>query len=237
MKKISLFVFLFFVFSNAFAQEINLALKNELKEILRLDQNYRALFDNNLSQSKKDEILKSLNVSQEEFKTKSWGLVMKQDSINLKRVEEIIKEYGYPGKSLVGQPENETAWYVIQHSDKISKYVDLIKIAANKGELSQRKAAMMEDRYLMEIGREQIYGTQGRTLRIKTKDGKEQSVSFIWPIKDEKNVNKLRKKLGFEDTIEKYAKDIMGDDYVYKPMKLKEALRIREESNKSFQTK
>ena len=35
---------------------------------------------------------------------------------NIKRVQEIIAKYGYPGKALVGTPENRAAWIVIQHS-------------------------------------------------------------------------------------------------------------------------
>ena len=95
----------------------------------------------------------------------------------------------------------------------------------------------MEDRYLMNLGKEQIYGSQGTTLRYLNKEGKEELASFIWPIKNAKNVNKLRKKVGFEDTVEDYAKDIFAADYVYKPMKLEEALKIREKSNPQSQKK
>ena len=33
------------------------------------------------------------------------------------KIDKIISKYGYPGKSLVGEPEN--FFYVIQHSNKI----------------------------------------------------------------------------------------------------------------------
>ena len=34
-----------------------------------------------------------------------------------------------PGKSLVGEPANETAYYVIQHSDKIEQYFPVVEKA------------------------------------------------------------------------------------------------------------
>ncbi len=237
MKYIISLVLFFTSCITVFSQTINENLKKELDEILRLDQDYRKLFDNGISAEKKSEILKSLKVDEQEFKGKGWRLVAEQDSINLKQIEGIITKYGYPGKSLVGEPTNQAAWYVIQHSDKISKYVEMVKDAAKKGEIPFLNAALMEDRYLMDLGEEQIYGSQGTTLRYLNKEGKKELASFIWPIKNAKNVNKLRKKVGFEDTVEDYAKDIFGADYVYKPMKLEEALKIREKSNPQSQKK
>lgn len=60
----------------------------------------------------------------------------------------------------------------------------------------------MEDRYLMYQGKEQIYGTQGTTSLFKS--GKNES--FIWPIQNPERVNQRRKKAGFSQTIEEYAK-------------------------------
>lgn len=58
--------------------------------------------------------------------------MQKRDSLNLIKVEEIIKQYGYPGKSLVGEPTNIAAWYVIQHSSKIGDYLLMIEQEAKK---------------------------------------------------------------------------------------------------------
>jgi len=49
------------------------------------------------------------------------------------KVEAIFRKVGYPGKTLVGHPANEAAYYVIQHSDKIKKYFPLIEQAGQKG--------------------------------------------------------------------------------------------------------
>lgn len=205
---------------------VNQKLKSELDEIMRLDQSYRMLFDNNISTVKKDSLLKALNVSKEDFQKKSWALVNKQDSINLIKVENIISKYGYPGKSLVGEPTNKSAWYVIQHSDNIPQYLPLIKKAAEKNELSFTLYAMMLDRFLMDKGEEQIYGSQGYGTHYVNSEGKEINIDLIWPIKNAENVNELREKSGFKQTIEEYAKDLYGEDFIFKHYSIEEAKKI-----------
>lgn len=216
---------------NAQQKGINEGLKKELDEILRLDQTYRKLFDNEITPAKREEILKELNIDEKEFQEKNWQLVAKQDSVSMRKIEKIISQYGYPGKSLVGEPTHKAAWYVIQHSNKIGKYLPLIKEAGRKKEIPFTLVAMMEDRYLMNQGKEQIYGTQGAGELITFKDGKEEFVNFIWPIKDAKNVNKRRKEAGVTNTIEENSKDLFGKDFVYKPITLKKALDLRKQAS------
>lgn len=172
MKKIFLLLFgMFVVAMNAQQKKLNEGLKKELDEIMRLDQEYRMLFDTETTPEKKDDLLKTLHIDQEDFKKKNWMLVAEQDSINLQKVEKIISQYGYPGKTLVGEPTNKAVWYVIQHSNKIGKYLPLIKKAEKQKEIPFIWVAMMEDRYLMGKNKEQVYGTQGAGELSKDKDG------------------------------------------------------------------
>ncbi len=189
---------------------LNFELKKQLDSVYALDQKYRELY----MQAKTNEERDSL-----------WGLQRKADVSNLAFIEEVIKEHGYPGKSIVGEPTNKAAWYVIQHSDKIPEYIDLMKAAGTKDELPFRLVAMMEDRYLMSKDQEQLYGTQGMTYFIDGED-----VSFMWPIKDHENVNQRRKEAGFEEDIEAYSK---GLGIEYKPITLEEALVIRQKMRDS----
>lgn len=232
MKYFASFILVFLIsLVNAQKQQVNENLKKELDEILRLDQTYRRLFDNGITAEKKSEILKKLNIDEKEFQKKQWQLVVDIDSLNMQKIEKIISQYGYPGKSLVGEPTNQSAWYVIQHSNKIEKYLPIIKNAGKQKEIPLTLAAMMEDRFLMNSGKEQIYGTQGAGEFFINKDGKEDFVNFIWPIKNEKNVNKLRKETGFKNTIEENAKELFGKDFVYKPFSLKKALELRKQAS------
>jgi len=185
---------------------INLELKNELDEIYKSDQILREYSNSSISESRKAEILKSINYTKEELEKNLWAIVNKNDSINLVKVEEIIEKFGYPGKTLVGEPTNKAAWYVIQHSKKIPIYFEIIKQSGEKNEIPMTLVATMEDRMLMYEGKEQIYGTQGAGRLILNEKGEELFFNFIWPIKDIKKVNDLRKKVGFKDSVEENAK-------------------------------
>lgn len=231
------FFLLFFGLStllmNAQKQKLNEGLKKELDEIMRLDQGYRMLFDTEITPEKKDEILKDLHIDKEEFRKKDWQLVAEQDSINLHKIENIISKYGYPGKSLVGEPTNQAVWYVIQHSKKIGKYLPIIKEAGEKKEIPFRWVAMMEDRFLMNENKEQIYGTQGAGEMKLDKSGKEVFFNFVWPVKDIKNVNKRRKEAGFDSTFEENIKRMFGRDFKYEPYTIQQVLQLREDFQKS----
>ncbi len=203
---------------------LNFELKKELGEILELDQGVRKIY---FTQSKetKDELATQLNLPIQELPEdymKVWDSV---DADNLKRAEKLISIHGYPGKSLVGEPENTAIWYVIQHSPKISEYIDVIKEAADKDEIPKRLAAMMEDRYLMGEGKEQIYGTQGTTLNQNSKT----PLDVIWPIKDVENVNKRRAEVGFSETIEEYGVNLFGEGFQFKNYTLQDIKRIEKE--------
>ncbi len=224
MKKILaiIFVSIFALSCKQDKNPINLELKKELSEIFYKDQIYRTMQDSAFSPKDIELVAKRLKVNPTYFKNNyiSWG--MQQDPKNMEEIEKIISKYGYPGKTLVGEPENKTAFFVIQHSSKIPKYLPLIKKEAENGEINFTLYAMMQDRYLMQKGEEQIYGTQGYGFLRKDK-----SVDLIWPIKNPEKVNELRKKAGFKQTIEEYAKDLYGKDFQYKVYTLEEAKQLQ----------
>ena len=195
------------------AQEINLILKKQLDSIYYKDQAFREIIQPDVTKEKRIQVLNEFGYSEEEFIKNEGKIIETQDSLNLIVIKEIIEKYGYPGKTLVGEPTNKSAWYVIQHSYEIENYFPIIKKAGESNEIPMTLVAMMEDRLLMDRGSEQIYGTQGSSILIKNEEtGKEEWVMIIWPIKDSKNVNELRKTIGFATTIEEYSK-ILGIEY------------------------
>ncbi|WP_224484740.1 DUF6624 domain-containing protein [Robertkochia aurantiaca] len=194
------------------AQSVNDSLKLELESILKRDQAVRELMNPSITDERKNELLALIGYSEKEFTSNPWGISVKQDSINQQQVFEILDTYGYPGKSMVGEPANRAAWYVVQHSESIEKYLPLIREAGEKGELPMRYVAQMEDRYLMDQGKEQLYGTQVWGAKPK---GKEEQVFVIWPIKDPDKVNERRRQAGFNGTIEEYASRMDMEYRVY----------------------
>ena len=213
--RLIIIAFLLFLSSCSVTQNRKDNLKDELTRILKSDQELRELFAPNLKEERKNEILQTYKISENEFQKLGWKITETNDSINLIKTEKIIKKYGYPGKQLVGSELSTAVWYVIQHSKLpiIEKYFPLMLKAEKNGDLSKKHIAMMKDRMLMYQGKEQIYGTQGAgRLFINPETKKEEWTNFIWPIQNPENVNVLRVSMGIKMPIEEYAKSI-GIDY------------------------
>lgn len=187
--------------------KINEDLKSDLDSILIQDQIFREYIDIQTNEPRKQEIAKLTGYSKEYLDRNMWSLINKTDSLNLVKVERIISKYGYPGKSIVGQPTNTAVFLVIQHSPKIAKYYPLIEKAGKDKEIPFSDVAMMLDRKLTEEKKPQIYGTQleGKSITNKI-TGKKEQIIYVLPIENAKNVNNRRKKAGFETTVEENAK-------------------------------
>ncbi|WP_345055420.1 DUF6624 domain-containing protein [Hymenobacter glaciei] len=189
---------------------INQQLKHELDSIAETDRQWRRILFAPRYRRQPDSLATALGVTRESLNSYLVRRMQQTDSVNLLRLRAIIKQYGYPGKTLVGEPTNEAAWYVIQHSDAIDQYLPLIKKAAGEGELPFYLYAQMLDRQLMRDGKAQLYGTQAfgyNVLNPKT-GRREAQPPFVWPIKDAAKVNERRKKAGFPTTVEQNAANL-----------------------------
>jgi hypothetical protein len=190
--------------------------KKQLDSIMKADQMYRPVFHALLDPAKKDSLVAFHKMTAEQIELVYDSLQEALDSTNLLFIERFIGLYGYPGKSMVGEPSNEVAWYVIQHSDKIARYFSIIKEAGKRKEIPYRLVAMMQDRLLVEQQKKQLYGTQ--VARRRLGDSKEETM-FVWPVKHPCFVNRRRKKAGFETTIQQNAKRFHIE---YKKVRLKD---------------
>ncbi|AHM63525.1 hypothetical protein D770_26410 [Flammeovirgaceae bacterium 311] len=209
-------------------QKINNVLKKELDNIYAADQQYRAYLSLEfLPQKKVDSLAKAFNISKELVPKYLWEKQQELDADNLKRVKEIIQQHGYPGKSLVGTPTNEAAFYVLQHSKEMDTYLPVVKAAAEKKELPFTLYAMMLDRTLMLKNQEQVYGTQAHGFSVYDADSDEYDAKIIiWPIKDPETVNERRKAAGFDLTVEENAQRL-GVEYVMMTMQEVKELKSR----------
>ena len=203
---------------------INEPLKRELESILSTDQGVREYIVGNPGERRKDSLAALLKIPKDSLDLNPWGCMANIDKINLAKVEKIITQYGYPGKSLVGEPANTAVFFVIQHSPKIEKYFPLIENAAKTKELPFEYYALMLDRKLALAGKEQIYGTQIFTKSITDSvTGTKKKFSYVVPIKDPARVNKLRKEAGFNQTVEENAKRL---GVIYKPYTYEQIRKI-----------
>jgi hypothetical protein len=182
-----------------------LVLKAQLDSIGYADQQYRSLADG-LSTASADSLGKAYSIPADSVYSHLMYLQSFVDSTNIEAVARIIKQYGYPGKSLVGADRSQVAFYVIQHSSRIKLYLPLLQRAARAKELSPTLVAMMEDRQLTEDQQEQIYGTQlwGNPVKDPV-TGIAKPHFYFNPIRNARSVNRRRRKAGFTETIEEYA--------------------------------
>lgn len=76
----------------------------------------------------------------------------------------VIQEWGWPGRSLVGDDGADAAWLLAQHSDHDPAFqrtcLDLVAAAADRGDASQSNLAYLTDRVLLKERGMQVYGTQ-----------------------------------------------------------------------------
>ncbi|GAB3751864.1 hypothetical protein GCM10028817_15580 [Spirosoma pomorum] len=173
-----------------------------------LDQRYREYMSRvDGEKPLRDSLTAVLKVGQGNLMSALWTQQSKIDVSNLARTEAILKQYGYPGKKLVGEPTNEAVFYIIQHSDKIDTYLPQVKQAAEQGELPFQLYAMMLDRSLMNQEKSQIYGSQAACYSLRNEN---RSQCFVWPIADYDKVNALRKKAGFKQTVEENAQRLQA---------------------------
>ena len=198
--------------------KLDFSLKRRLDSINELDQLYRPLLQE-LDPDKRKDLAEKLGLAPEDYEGDLYQKQKAIDTGNLRFVKHLLDTIGYPGKDIVGEPTNTVAINVIKHNpEQIPQYLDLFKEAGENDQLPYTLVATLEDRYLMGQGKEQLYGTQAQ---ITASNG-----FFIWPIKNISTINERRKKAGFNQTIEEYAKELLGEDYVFKPLALSDIQRL-----------
>ncbi len=129
--------------------------------------------------------------------------INKVDEYNRNRFKEIFQETGLIAISKYGKKTSQNAWLLVQHFPReeltfMENYLQLMK--ENSNDINVINMAYLEDRVLMYKGMPQIYGTQLRWNEDKQK-------YLLWKLQDERNVNKIRKKIGL-GTIEEYLKQM-----------------------------
>ncbi|NRT14671.1 hypothetical protein HNP99_001015 [Flavobacterium sp. 28A] len=132
---------------------------------------------------------------------KEYGIKLNEvDSLNFIEFEKIINKYGWPGPEVIGEDGVNTLFMLVQHNNNLDiqkKYLPLIKKAVDDGKQFPNDLVYLEDRIAMYSNEMQTYGTQ-----LKMDENKEY---YVWPIKNPKDVNKRRLKIGL-DTLEEYLK-------------------------------
>lgn len=120
---------------------------------------------------------------------------------HIARMKEIVRDYGWPGISLVGDDGAQAAWLLVQHADadiEFQQCLALMEAAVAAGEARPQDLAYLTDRVRFNTGQPQVYGTQVLII-----DGK----VTLKPIEDEANVDARRAEVGLEPLAD-YVADI-----------------------------
>ena len=125
-----------------------------------------------------------------------WDSLKAIDENSSQALKRAIAQYGWPGKSLVGDDGTHAAWLLVQHADHdVALQKDVLarmKPMVATGEVRKADYAYLEDRVAVAEHRKQRYGTQ-------FKDGEPQ------PIEDEAHVDERRKDVGLGTMAEYHA--------------------------------
>lgn len=116
------------------------------------------------------------------------------------RLKQIFKQYGFVGFDLAGKEGSQNFWLMIQHSDHNPDFqkevLEKMKIEVDKGNAKPSNYGLLVDRVMLNIGKQQVYGTQ---VDYNMETGQ----AFPRNLKDSSEVNKKRKSIGLEP-IEEY---------------------------------
>jgi hypothetical protein len=178
----------FAVQTDSLSQKKRNEIIQELDSILNIDQKYRQIYHS-----------VRIEFGNESDTTKKlWKVILYSDSLNLKKVTEILDHYGWIGPDAIGYECNSTLFLVIQHSNKntMEKYLPMMKEAVKKGNAYADQLALLVDRTEMLNNRPQIYGSQ-----FQLKGGK----YVLYKTIDIKNVNTRRAEVGL-GPLEEYLK-------------------------------
>lgn len=184
---------------NDLEKTYNIPLRRRLTQIRRADQDIRARFLAAFNSQPQDTVLIS----------RLSGEMKETDAANLIEVESVLAEFGWPGRDMVGD-ECIAIWMVIQHADIDSqiKALPMLRDAASKGDIIPASVAMLEDRILVNTGKEQLYGTQ---YFYSDDNGRQKRV--IYPIEDIENVDKRRTRVGLPSLREDYSSEEIETAY------------------------
>lgn len=89
------------------------------------------------------------------------------DSLLTHRLRAIVREQGWPTRTMVGTAGARAAFLIVQHSPSNAfqrEMLPLLSAAAADDEAAASDAAMLEDRVLTDEGKPQRYGTQFRIV-------------------------------------------------------------------------
>lgn len=115
------------------------------------------------------------------------------DRDNAAWLDRIFDSEGWPSKARYGKGADNGAWLIAQHADFDPRFqlkaLKLLRQAVAKGEGDPSRVGLLIDRYRVNKGRRQLYGTQYRAICGGNRP---------WPIAKPESLDARRRQLGLE---------------------------------------
>jgi hypothetical protein len=113
---------------------------------------------------------------------------------NLRELEALLSEKGWPKRSQVGPEASSAAFFILQHSNAKAqeKYIAMFEKCCRENEADWRQYALLFDRMRMNQNLPQRYGTHARL------DNRQTGRSVLYPLEDEARVDEWRREIGLE---------------------------------------
>ena len=140
--------------------------------------------------------------SEEYGSVHKWMLSL--DRKNTLRAKEVIAEYGWLSKEDVGEDAEEGLFLVVQHSkDSVFHKTCLEKLgeAVRQDKSIKWQYAFLVDRFAMNNGGRQVYGTQKIVVK---------GVPYLVPLENPRRVDALRRKMGMQSVWKDLEEDYGG---------------------------
>lgn len=163
--------------SRGSAPRHNPALRRELLAMCEVDQRVRQGFGSQMSEE-------------------TVARIQAVDARHMARMKAMVAQYGWPGRSLVGDDGAHAAWLLVQHADAafMARSLPLMEQAVAAGEASPKDYAYLLDRVRMQQGQPQVYGTQFTM-------GADRKLS-LHPIENAANIDDRRRAVGLPSMAE-----------------------------------
>ena len=148
------------------------------------------------------------------------------DRRNTARMQEIVKQIGWPTFDKVGEGPSNNAWLLVQHADRNPRFqkrcLELMKTALDEGQVNPANYAFLYDRAHVNHGFKQLYATQS-----STNNGIMEGT--FHPLDDESNVQKRRAEMGIDQNVVDYAKGYGFEYSIPSPTQAEQRAAIIEE--------
>jgi len=160
MKKVTLFLFsIFFLTSSAsFAQNVQDVKKPQLSQ--KIDYHTQKHQD---LRNRKNDILRRHGWNSKQMK-ENEELINEALATNYKVAKKILNEHGLPTISMVGEKSAHNFWEMVIHFDNDPvlqrQVISMMDKALETNDVFKKDFAYLSDRWMINSGRKQYYGTQ-----------------------------------------------------------------------------